>query len=103
MPRQIFLLVFPAAGASKINGTRAHWAILVPESGSSTKGTVIHVVGTPFTGYGLEFKRNYDVIETSRKYYQLPLAMADGKHVQDYQGGTAQSKDITPLNTMEVE
>lgn len=103
MPRQTYLLVFPAAkGASKVNGTRAHWAILVPQVGSEVKGTVIQVTGTPFTGYGLEFKRNYDLSTEERAFRKLPLAMVDEKYINDVQPA-GQTSDVTPQDALEKE
>ncbi|TVY43213.1 hypothetical protein LSUB1_G001933 [Lachnellula subtilissima] len=67
MHRQINLLVYPTRG-SKGNGTRAHWALFIPSSTSSTQGTLIQVLGTPFTGYELEFKRGYELDDVKEKF-----------------------------------
>jgi hypothetical protein len=70
MTRPIHLLVFPTR-ASKINGTRSHWALFIPYTTDSSVGKLIQVLGTPFTGYGLEFKRNYNLassLRNSRKF-----------------------------------
>lgn len=40
---------------------------------SAVKGKVIHVVGSLFTGYKLEFKRNYDTTKTNRPFQKIPL------------------------------
>ncbi|KAH7407336.1 hypothetical protein BKA64DRAFT_412750 [Cadophora sp. MPI-SDFR-AT-0126] len=104
MSRQIYLLVFPAAAnASRVNGSRAHWAILIPQAGSETKGTVIQVVGTPFTGYGLEFKRGYDCSVTRRAYHKMPLALVKEEHIQDVAATRPNEVDVTPRDALETE
>lgn len=40
---------------------RSHFALWIPSTANPKKGTSIDVVGTPLTGYGLEFKRNYSL------------------------------------------
>ncbi|CZS98073.1 hypothetical protein WAI453_011896 [Rhynchosporium graminicola] len=79
------------------------WAILVPEAGSETKGTVIHVTGTPFTGYGLEFKRGYESALTRRVYHRIPLALVKEEHIQDVLQTRPDEVDINPRDALEVE
>jgi hypothetical protein len=71
MARHLYLLVFPIR-ASKINGTRSHWAIFIPGIVETSIGKLIQVLGTPFTGYGLEFRRNYN-ISTIAETFEKPL------------------------------
>ncbi|KAI9679789.1 MAG: hypothetical protein M1817_004803 [Caeruleum heppii] len=93
MPRQVSLIVYPIPKGPQGTVNRAHWAVFVPQADSEHKGKVIHVVGTPFTGYGLEFKREYDYIVTKRKYRVIPLAMVDD--------GTC--LDIIPRDKLDAE
>ena len=65
--REVLLLVYPEDPR-----TRAHWAMFVPEKNGSVKGTLIHVLGTPSTGYGLEIKP-YDLSHTKENYHKVSL------------------------------
>lgn len=66
------------------------------------KGTIIHVVGSPFTGFGLEFKRNYDLATTKRGYEKTPLANVNDDAVVD-NPGDQKSTDVTARDTLESE
>ncbi|KAK2797569.1 hypothetical protein FQN49_008988 [Arthroderma sp. PD_2] len=39
-------------------GRPAHWGIFIPTTGMQGTGKIIHVVGSPATGFNLQFKRN---------------------------------------------
>ncbi|TVY64166.1 hypothetical protein LSUE1_G008407 [Lachnellula suecica] len=97
MLRQIALLVYPAR-ASKLNGVRAHWALFVPSSSAETKGTLIQVLGTPFTGYGLEFKRGYDLESVREKFQKHVLGDIEERWVADADGNGV---DIQPRDEVE--
>lgn len=99
MHRQIHLLVYPTR-ASKVNGTRAHWALFVPSSTSSTQGTLIQVLGTPFTGYGLEFKQGYKLNDVKENFSTFVLGEVDGKHVGE---GDGEGTDILARDEVERE
>ncbi|TVY34111.1 hypothetical protein LOCC1_G007789 [Lachnellula occidentalis] len=99
MHRQIDLLVYPTR-ASKVNGTRAHWALFIPSSISSAQGTLIQVLGTPFTGYGLEFKRGYKLDEVKEKFSTFVLGEVEGKHVGE---GDGEGTDILARDEVERE
>lgn len=77
MSREIYLLVFPQ------RNTPAHWSIFIPEANSVVKGKVIHVVGSPFTGYKLEDKPTFPE-NPSRSSEQQPHSGCDRK--QRYYG-----------------
>lgn len=93
MSREIFLLVFPQ------RNTAAHWSMFIPEANSAVKGKVIHVVGSPFTGYKLEFKRNYDTTKTNRPFQKIPLGQVSNNHIQDVigKGVTTDTQDHDTL------
>ncbi|KAF4633776.1 hypothetical protein G7Y89_g4339 [Cudoniella acicularis] len=104
MARKIYLLTFPTR-ASKINGTRAHWGLFIPTSTpqDSEKGKLIQVVGTPFTGFGLEFRRNYDLTILIEKYQLHLLGEMEDRHVEDVIGDGRPGIDITPHDDVEKE
>ncbi|KAF2815587.1 uncharacterized protein BDZ99DRAFT_484552 [Mytilinidion resinicola] len=82
MARTIYLAVFT-------NGQRAaHWAIWIPTTGQEVVGKMLHVSGSPATGFFLEFKRNYDFRSTNRRYQVLPLAQVHDQYVVDTPGDT---------------
>jgi hypothetical protein len=97
MTHTIYLLSFSATRGAR------HWAIFIPNANSSTKGKVIHVTGSPFTGFGLEFKRNYDLDKTKRSYVITVLATVHDEHITDVPGDGKASIDITAYDTLEME
>ena len=50
MAAKIYLLAYPTR-ASRVNGTRTHWALFIPHLPNQSVGTLIQVLGTPFTGF----------------------------------------------------
>jgi hypothetical protein len=102
MTASIFLLTYPTR-ASRINGTRTHWALFIPSPNTQTVGTLIQVLGTPFTGYGLEFKRNYNTSTISEKFTQRLLGEIDlefAAHEEDVETAST-SIDVNPRNEIE--
>lgn len=103
MTRPIHLLVFPTR-ASKINGTRSHWALFIPYTTDSSVGKLIQVLGTPFTGYGLEFKRNYNLALITEKLEKVFLGEMAEKWIQaedDEAGDGKATTDVTPRDEIE--
>ena len=103
MTRSLYLLVFPTR-ASKINGTRSHWAIFIPYTSDTTIGRLIQVLGTPFTGYGLEFRRSYNLSTITERFEKVLLGEVDEKLVQagDHQAGDeTTSADVDPRDEIE--
>jgi hypothetical protein len=78
MARHLYLLVFPTR-VSKINGTRSHWAIFIPYATDISIGELIQVLGTPFTGYRLEFRRNYNISTIAETFEKVLLGTVDEK------------------------
>ncbi|GAB7356534.1 hypothetical protein MBLNU459_g7277t2 [Dothideomycetes sp. NU459] len=96
MVRKIYLVCY------HLSGSPAHWAIFVPEAGSTTHGKIIDVVGSPYTGFGLRFKRGYDLASTDRVNTVIELAeVADGNVVDVV--GSATREDVTAHDTLERE
>lgn len=115
MGHNVYLLTYPVR-QNRFNGSRAHWGIFIPsktktadepddgENGDNDFGKVIHVTGTPFTGYGLEFKRNYDLSETGRAWRKYALATLDEKYVETSVHGDGKfCIDVTPQDVLEAE
>lgn len=97
MPRTIFLLSYPA-----IHGAR-HWGIFIPHAEDLKIGKEIHVVGSPFRGYTLEFKRNYDPSKTNRKVELTPLGLVQDDCVVNVNEGGTLSLDTIAQDTLEME
>jgi hypothetical protein len=97
MSRTIYLLSFPATRGAR------HWAIFVPNANSSTKGKVIHVFGSHFTGFGLVYKRHYDLEETKRKFAITALATVHDEHITDFPDDSNMTTDIAAYDTLEKE
>jgi hypothetical protein len=96
LTRPIHLLVFPTR-ALKINGTRSHWALFIPYTTDSSVGKLIQVLGTPFTGYGLEFKRNYNISLTTEKLEKVFLGEVAEKWIQADDDEAGDGKAITDV------
>ncbi|KAE8386915.1 hypothetical protein BDV23DRAFT_133270 [Aspergillus alliaceus] len=95
MTRTIYLAIFS-------NGARpAHFAVFVPTGDSGKVGKLIHVTGTPATGFFLEFKRNYDLSVTQRKHQIVPLAQVNDQYVADTVGNGQTSADTTARDRLE--
>ncbi|KAF2998850.1 hypothetical protein E8E13_003352 [Curvularia kusanoi] len=79
--------------------------MFIPEAGSSVKGKVIQVIGSPFTGFGLELKRNYNVKNTGRGHELIPLATINDEHITDVIGEDPEkeTRDITAHDVLEKE
>jgi hypothetical protein len=100
MTRPFYLLVFPTR-ASKINGTRSHWAIFIPYTTNLSAGKLIQVLGTPFTGYELEFKRNYNLSTITEKFEKVLLGEVDEKWVEVEEGDEKASTHVNPRDEIE--
>lgn len=60
-------------------------------------------MGSPFFGFKLEFKRNYDVDQTARRNTVLELGEVDDGVVVDVIGNGRSSEDTTACDTLEEE
>jgi hypothetical protein len=101
MTRPLYLLVFPTR-ASKINGTRSHWAIFIPYTTNPSVSKLIQVLRTPFTRYELEFKRNYNLSAIAEKFEKVLLGKVDEKWVEiEEEGGGKASTDVNPRDEIE--
>jgi hypothetical protein len=99
---KLYRLSYPTR-ASRVNGTRTHWAPFIPSDPNKTSGTLIQVLGTPFTGYGLEFKRNYDTSIITERFSQHLLGEINNEFVasKDDIANLNPSIDIKPRNEIE--
>ncbi|PMD21764.1 hypothetical protein NA56DRAFT_703411 [Hyaloscypha hepaticicola] len=100
MARHLYLLVFPTR-ASKINGTRSHWAIFIPDIVDTSIGKLIQVLGTPFTGYGLKFRRNYNISTIAETFEQVLLGEVDEKWTEKAEEKRKMSTDVNPRDEVE--
>jgi hypothetical protein len=101
MTRHLYLLVFPTR-ASKINGTRSHWAIFIPDIVDTSIGKLIQVLGTPFTGYGLEFRRNYNISTIAETFEKVLLGEVDEKWIEKGEEENYKtSTDVNPRDEVE--
>lgn len=76
---------------------RSHFALWIPSTANPKKGTSIEVLGTPLTGYGLEFKRNYSLDgHTGQGCSIIPIGEVDTVNVA---GSTDGSDDGAPTTT----
>ncbi|OBZ80063.1 hypothetical protein A0H81_01384 [Grifola frondosa] len=57
----------------KIVGARYHYAIWIPNAGSLTRGRMIHVIGSPLTGFTLQVKEGFDLSKTKSVYVLVDL------------------------------
>ena len=96
--RQIYLAIYPAPPSSKINILRAHWVLWIPSLADPNIGKMIHVTGTPFTGYGLEFKRNATLRGTKAC---LPFAQVNSRYVADIVSDGKESVDVEARDELE--
>ncbi|KAK2753171.1 hypothetical protein FQN54_007997 [Arachnomyces sp. PD_36] len=102
MPRNIYLLVYHQTNRP------AHWSLFIPTINKPMVGKRIHVIGSPFTGYKLEFKRNYDLEKTGRPNRKTLLATVDDEYVvdTDRDGGISidtEAHDVIETKAKEVK
>jgi hypothetical protein len=101
MTHHLYLLVFPTR-SSKINGTRSHWAIFIPYATDTSIGKLIQVLGTPFTGYGLEFRRNYNISTIAETFEKVLLGGLGEKWIEKGEEENHKtSTDVNPRDEVE--
>lgn len=77
--------------------------MFIPSLTSPTIGKVIQAVGTPYTGYGLEFKRNYDLDQETRKFQKIFIADVADDQVGDKLGDSKVTSDVDAQDVLEKE
>lgn len=65
-------------------------------------GKLIHVTGSPKTGFSLEFKREYDFGETRRPYRIIPLAAVDERFIATPRANALAETDNTAHDRLEM-
>lgn len=96
MVREIFLMIthsplFPA-----------HWGLWIPSPSSQHLGKVIHVTGSAFAGFELQFKRNFDPESLGQAYSHVFLAKVDDEVIIDTAVGDGTFFiDTTPVDNIE--
>jgi hypothetical protein len=94
MHRIIYLLKYPAQPKQ-----RGHFAIWIPSHEDCNIGKTIQVLGTPFTGFGLEFQRGYDITKTLPMPAMIELGAVASDNVRD---ACNKGPDATPLDRLEA-
>ncbi|KZF20178.1 hypothetical protein L228DRAFT_249855 [Xylona heveae TC161] len=95
MSRAIYLVVFS-------NGSKpAHWAIWIPTGNAGAKGKLMHATGNPATGFFLEFRRNYDFEDETRRYKVIELAQVSDKYIADTVGNGELINETTARDRFE--
>lgn len=79
----------------------AHWSLFIPQLGSDTLGKLIHVTGDVREGFQHQFKRNYDLSETTHGYQRIALPSVAANHIVDVRGNGQRSSDTTPHDDLE--
>jgi hypothetical protein len=91
MPSRLYYLLSSRQSPQR---QRAHFALWSPYPNSPC-GTKLHVTGTPFTGYALEFKRGYNPSLETERFEMFEVGMIDEKYMYDH---LAQQED----NSVEI-
>jgi hypothetical protein len=65
---------------------RTHFSLWSPYP-NQPSGTKVHVTGTPFTGYGLEFERNYNPSLETERFEQFEIGVIDEIYMYDPPAG----------------
>ncbi|KAF5852151.1 hypothetical protein GGP41_000884 [Bipolaris sorokiniana] len=91
--RTVFLIVYAAARVQ-----RAHFSIWVPDAEGAQQGSRIHVVGNPMIGYFLEFKRDYEPLETKRVLQLIEIGPVLVQHLSEI---SSEAQDM-PRNNLEM-
>lgn len=55
----------------------AHWGVFITDEEDDKKGTVYHAIGSPFQGYQVDVKIQYDLSKTKRRHSKLLLGTMD--------------------------
>jgi hypothetical protein len=84
---------------------KAHWSIWIPSSRTSPNGHVlgklIHVTGDVLGGFVHEFKRNYQLGGTVRRFSCLELGQVHASNVVDVAGDGSSSSDTLAYDAIE--
>ncbi|KAI4940331.1 hypothetical protein J4E86_010965 [Alternaria arbusti] len=92
--RTLYLIIWPAP-----KNQRAHFGIWAPDEEDGLVGTAIHVVGTPMSGFKLEFKRKYDHTKTARAPQLVPLGEVQEDLIHKWDG--ERMDHYTAMGTLE--
>ncbi|KAF2468132.1 uncharacterized protein BDR25DRAFT_57925 [Lindgomyces ingoldianus] len=104
MPRTLYLVTYPGGFSNISHGkVPAHWALFIPSLTNSRIGKTFDAVGTPFSGYGLRFRRNYNLDDEPRKFELVPIVDVEDNLVVDTPGDGMMSEDVEPKDRLEME
>jgi hypothetical protein len=92
--RTLHLVVYPGQA-----GQRAHFGIWVADEECGNFGSLIHVVGSPMTGFALQFRRRYAPKDDDRHPRLLRIGEIETQHVHSYEGESGE--DTAPKGNLE--
>jgi hypothetical protein len=84
----------------------AHWALWVPSYNAETGeaqsvGKLIHVEGDPGNGFNHQFKRNYDMLKTSRTHLVQFISWTEASNIADGTDSGDIVEDTTATDILE--
>jgi len=104
MPRPLILLTYPGGFQNKSHGrVPAHWALYIPSTTDSRVGKTFDAIGTPFTGYSIRFRRNYNLDDEPRQFSEVPIVEVEDALVTDTPGEGKPSEDQDAKDRLEQE
>jgi hypothetical protein len=92
--RTLHLVVYPGQA-----NQRAHFGTWVADEEGGEFGTLIHVVGSPMTGFALQFRRRYSPNDDDRHPALVRVGEIDAQHVHNFEG--ERGEDTTPRGKLE--
>jgi hypothetical protein len=104
MSRPVVLLAYPG-GYQNISHGRvpAHWALYIPSTTNSRIGKTFDAIGTPFTGYSIRFRRNYNLDDEPRKFSEVSIGEVEEALVIDTPEDGKPSEDQDAKDRLEQE
>lgn len=92
-PRPLYLL----SSRQSPKRQRAHFSLWSPRP-KQPSGTKVHVTGTPFTGYGLEFKCNHNHKLETERFEQFEIGVIDEKYMYDPPAGEREGNGVVTID-----
>jgi hypothetical protein len=95
MTRPLQLLTLPGGYANRSHGkVPAHWALYIPSATNPRIGKTFDAIGTPFTGYMLRIRRNYNLDAEPRTFEVVEIVNIDVSLVEDTIGDGKPKEEI---------
>ncbi|KAF2874863.1 hypothetical protein BDV95DRAFT_301020 [Massariosphaeria phaeospora] len=113
MPHPLQLLIYPGGFLNTSPGrVPAHWALFIASPTNPRIAKTFDAVGTPFTGYGLRFRRNYSLDDETRRFSVVWVVDVEEGLVEDMRvygegegenGRKGVTEDVEPRDRLERE